>query len=77
MIGMVVKEGKSNKICLTIHDLDLCQLSHVTNWGSTLVNQIHANCRLRRVYFADRLYAEDELPPELKLFLPIQVRREE
>merc|ERR1719361_315786 len=34
--------------------------------------QIHANCRIRRIYFSDRLYSEDELPPEFKLFLPIQ-----
>ncbi len=34
--------------------------------------QIHANCRLRRVYFSDRLYAEEELPPEFKLYLPVQ-----
>merc|ERR1719480_133059 len=35
-------------------------------------NQIQANCRIRRIYFSDRLYSEDELPPEFKLFLPIQ-----
>jgi hypothetical protein len=29
---------------------------------------------LRRIYFSDRLYSEEELPPEFKLFLPIQVR---
>jgi hypothetical protein len=34
--------------------------------------QIHANCRIRRVYFSDRLYSEDELPPEFKLYLPVQ-----
>lgn len=34
--------------------------------------QIHANCRIRRVYFADRLYSEDELPAEFKLYLPIR-----
>lgn len=34
--------------------------------------QIHANCRLRRVYFADRLYTEEELPAEFKLYLPIR-----
>ena len=33
--------------------------------------QIHANCRIRRIYFSDRLYTEDELPPEFKLFLPV------
>ena len=32
--------------------------------------QIHANCRIRRIYFSDRLYSEEELPPEFKLFLP-------
>jgi len=25
-----------------------------------------------RIYFSDRLYSEDELPPEFKLFLPVQ-----
>ncbi|KAF6076975.1 cilia and flagella associated protein 20 [Phyllostomus discolor] len=33
---------------------------------------IHANCRIRRVYFSDRLYSEDELPAEFKLYLPVQ-----
>merc|ERR1712167_173930 len=27
--------------------------------------------RFRRIYFSDRLYTEDELPPEFKLFLPV------
>ena len=35
--------------------------------------QIHANCRIRRVYFSDRLYSEEELPAEFKLYLPVQV----
>jgi hypothetical protein len=34
--------------------------------------QLHANCRIRRIYFSDRLYSEEELPPEFKLFLPVQ-----
>ena len=34
--------------------------------------QLHANCRIRRIYFSDRLYSEEALPPEFKLFLPIQ-----
>jgi hypothetical protein len=37
-----------------------------------LLFQIHANCRIRRVYFSDRLYSEDELPAEFKLYLPVQ-----
>ena len=36
-----------------------------------LCSQIHANCRIRRVYFSDRLYSEEELPAEFKLYLPI------
>ncbi|KAI8122897.1 Cilia- and flagella-associated protein 20 [Lucilia cuprina] len=36
-------------------------------------NQIQSNFTRRAyVYFSDRLYSEDELPPEFKLFLPIQ-----
>ena len=57
----------------------MCQAHHCsvhahagTNYIETLRMQIHANCRLRRVYFSDRLYAEEELPPEFKLYLPVQ-----
>ena len=46
-----------------------------TNYIETLRVQVHANCRIRRIYFSDRLYSEEELPPEFKLFLPIQVSR--
>lgn len=42
-----------------------------TNYVETLRVQIHANCRIRRIYFSDRLYAEEDLPAEFKLFLPI------
>ncbi|VEL09634.1 unnamed protein product [Protopolystoma xenopodis] len=31
--------------------------------------KIHANCRLRRVYFCDRPYSDSELPKEYKLHL--------
>ena len=37
-----------------------------TNYIETLRMQIHANCRIRRVYFSDRLYTEEELPTEFK-----------
>ncbi len=43
-----------------------------TNYVETLRVQVHANCRIRRIYFSDRLYSEEELPPEFKLFLPVQ-----
>ena len=47
-----------------------------TNYIETLRVQIHANCRIRRIYFSDRLYSEEELPPEFKLFLPVQKGQE-
>jgi hypothetical protein len=34
----------------------------------TLRVQLHANCRVRRVYFADRQTTDDELPPEFRLY---------
>ncbi|GMR36762.1 hypothetical protein PMAYCL1PPCAC_06957 [Pristionchus mayeri] len=52
---------------------DFCRRAYGSNYVETLRIQIHANCRLRRVYFADRLYSEDELPAEFKLFLPLHV----
>lgn len=37
-----------------------------------IFHQVHANCRLRRIYFADRLYSEEEVPHEFKLYVPIR-----
>ncbi|CAF1213126.1 unnamed protein product [Adineta steineri] len=51
---------------------DFTRRAYGTNYIETLRVQIHANCRIRRVYFSDRLYSEDELPPEFKLYLPVQ-----
>ena len=53
---------------------DFTRRAYGTNYIETLRVQIHANCRIRRIYFSDRLYSEEELPPEFKLFLPIQKR---
>lgn len=52
---------------------DFTRRAYGTNYIETLRVQIHANCRIRRIYFSDRLYSEEDLPPEFKLFLPIQV----
>jgi len=51
---------------------DFTKRAYGTTYTETMRVQIHANCRLRRVYFADRIYGEDELPAEFKLYLPIQ-----
>ena len=50
---------------------DFVKRAYGTNYVETVRITINANCRLRRIYFADRLYSEDELPPEFKLYLPI------
>jgi len=50
---------------------DFTRRAYGTNYIEALKVHIHANCRIRRVYFSDRLYSEDELPTEFKLFLPM------
>jgi len=59
-----------NQVQLNLNDLT--KRAYGTNYAETLNVQIHANCRIRRVYFSDRLHSEDELPQEFKLYLPIQ-----
>ena len=49
--------------------------SKFLKFQETLRVQIHANCRIRRVYFSDRLYSEEELPAEFKLYLPVQQKQ--
>lgn len=43
-----------------------------TNYMETTKMQIHANCRIRRIYFADRLYEENELPEDYKMSILLQ-----
>lgn len=50
---------------------DFVKRAYGTNYVETIRVTVNANCRLRRIYFADRLYSEDELPAEFKLYLPI------
>lgn len=37
---------------------DFTRRAYGTNYVETLRVQVHANCRLRRIYFSDRLYSE-------------------
>ena len=55
---------------------DMTKKAYGTNYVETLGIQIHANCRIRRIYFADRSYSEEEIPSEFKLFLPIQQKQQ-
>ncbi|KAI8385785.1 Cilia/flagella-associated protein 20/WDR90/C3orf67 [Blakeslea trispora] len=59
-----------NQIVLNLSDY--VKKGYGTNYTETSRVTIHANCRIRRVYFTDRLYQEDELPAEFKLFLPVK-----
>lgn len=47
---------------------DLLKRAFAADYASTARVRIHASCRVRRVYLADRAYREDELPPEFRLF---------
>ena len=42
---------------------DFTRRAYGTNYIETLRVQIHANCRIRRIYFSDRLYSEVSVQP--------------
>lgn len=50
---------------------DFTKRAYGTTYLETVRVQIHANVRIRRIYFSDRLYGDDEMPQEFKLFLPV------
>ncbi|KFD69157.1 hypothetical protein M514_18734, partial [Trichuris suis] len=50
---------------------DFTKRAYGTNYVETSRVSVHANCRLRSVYFSDQIYAEDELPHEFRLSIPI------
>ena len=50
---------------------DFTRRAYGSNYLEATRLQIHASCRVRRIYFSDRLYSEDELPPDFKLYMPI------
>jgi hypothetical protein len=56
---------------------DFTRRAYGTNYIETLRVTIHANCRIRRIYFSDRLYSEEELPAEFKLYLPLQHQQQQ
>jgi len=46
---------------------DFTRRAYGTTYIETVSLQIHANIRIRRIYFTDRLYTEDELPNDYRL----------
>lgn len=58
---------------VTFNLADFVQRAYGTNYIETLRVQVHANVRIRRIFFSDRLYEEEDLPPEFRI-LPDRVR---
>lgn len=54
---------------------DFVQRAYGTSYVETIRIQVHANVRLRRIFFTDRLYHEDEKPIEYRLFKPIPEKK--
>uniref|UniRef100_A0A182N828 DUF667 domain-containing protein n=1 Tax=Anopheles dirus TaxID=7168 RepID=A0A182N828_9DIPT len=46
-----------------------------SNYRETVRLQIHANVRIKRIYFCDRLYTNDETPSDLRLFPIVRPNR--
>lgn len=47
---------------------DFTRRAYGTNYLETLRVQIHANCRIRRIYFTDQLLSNKKIPKEYKAF---------
>ena len=58
---------------ININLLDFTRKAYGTNYVETLRVQIHANCRIRRIYFSDKQYEEKDLPKEFRLFVPVNI----
>jgi hypothetical protein len=40
-----------------------------SRYKETVQIQVHATCRIRRIYFTEQLLSEEDLPPEFRLFV--------
>lgn len=57
-----------NRVTFNLADFTL--RAYGTHLVETQRVSIHANCRLRRVFFSDNLYSAEEVPPEFRLQVP-------
>ena len=55
---------------LQLNMAELVKTVYTTHFVEVLRVTINANCRVRAVYFSDSLYSPEQLPPELKLYIP-------
>lgn len=54
---------------------DFTRRAYGTQYMETCRVQVHANVRLRRVYFCSKLYTEDELPLDFRLYMPVKGKK--
>lgn len=59
---------------LQINLVEFTRRAYGSGYVETLRVTVHASCRLRRIYFAERLCTDEELPPEFKLFSPSRLQ---
>eukprot|EP00584_Thalassiosira_punctigera_P007668 CAMPEP_0172528144 /NCGR_PEP_ID=MMETSP1067-20121228/2629_1 /TAXON_ID=265564 ORGANISM="Thalassiosira punctigera, Strain Tpunct2005C2" /NCGR_SAMPLE_ID=MMETSP1067 /ASSEMBLY_ACC=CAM_ASM_000444 /LENGTH=288 /DNA_ID=CAMNT_0013312009 /DNA_START=366 /DNA_END=1232 /DNA_ORIENTATION=+ len=56
-----------NRLCIPLSEY--AKRAYGTNYLETMWVQVHANCQLKRVYFAEReMDEDDELPEEFRLY---------
>lgn len=51
---------------------DFTRRAYGTNYMEAVRITVNANCRLRNVYFSDRLYTDDEKPSAFKFMTPVK-----
>jgi hypothetical protein len=64
VVPMKLNEGW-NKINLNL--ADFTRRAYGTKYIETIRMQLHANCRIRRIYFTDRVYREEDVPKDYRL----------
>ncbi|POM77997.1 UPF0468 like protein [Phytophthora palmivora] len=47
---------------------DLMRTCYNARYGHAISVQLHASCRVRRIYFAEQMFPESQLPVEFRLF---------
>ncbi|XP_074031058.1 cilia- and flagella-associated protein 20 isoform X1 [Leptinotarsa decemlineata] len=56
---------------------DFTKRAYGSTYLETMRVQIHANVRIRRLYFTDTLYSDEDMPNEFKLFGPVTQKKKQ
>lgn len=65
-VPLVMEDGWNQ---VQVNLAELIKRAYGTNYVETIRLQIHSSCRIRRIFFSDRLVSDDELPQEYKLLV--------